>query len=364
MTLTVVHVETGRHLYGGALQVYYLLRGLREAGCRNVLVCPAGSAIAEAAPEIVDRLYAVPLGGDLDLRLVGQLLKVMRAERPDLIHLHSRRGADVLGGISGRLAQVPVVLTRRVDNPEPRWLAAWKYRLYDRVIAISAGIQQVLVAQGVPAAKLTCIPSAVDTERFRPGCERDRFSALFGLSADERVVGMVAQLIERKGHRHLLKAIPKILERYPRVRFLLFGQGPLEQEIRAQVGRAGLEGQVRLVGFREDLERMLPCLDLLVHPAEREGLGVSLLQAAACEVPIVASAVGGIPEVVRQGLNGYLVPPADPDAIAQAVLQLLQAPERARAMGQAGRALVDAEFSIAAMVRGNLRVYQRLVGSG
>jgi glycosyltransferase involved in cell wall biosynthesis len=174
---------------------------------------------------------------------------------------------------------------------------------------------------------------------------------------------MVAQFITRKGHCHLLAAVPTILRQHPDVRFILFGKGPLEQDVRVQIAHQGLSAHILLAGFREDLETLLPCLYALVHPAEREGLGVSLLQAAACGVPMVATAVGGIPEIVREGVNGHLVPAGNPDALARALLKLLDAPKEAHALGERGRALVEAEFSIETMVQGNLQIYQELLES-
>lgn len=358
---TILHVETGMHLYGGALQVYYLLRGLAAAGWRSVLVCSEGSAIAQAAAAFVHRVYAVPMHGDLDLKFIGRLRGIVRAEAPDLIHLHSRRGADVLGGIAARLEKIPVVLSRRVDNPEARWAARIKYRLFDRVVTISQGIREVLLAEGVPPEKVMCVHSAVDTERFRPGGDRAWFDRTFGLAPGDKAIGVVAQLIPRKGHRYLLGAAPRILESCPEARFLLFGKGPLEEELRAQIAAAGLQEQVRLAGFRDDLDRVLPCLDLVVHPAEMEGLGVSLLQAAAAGVPLIGTAAGGIPEIVRDGQSGLLVPPKDEAALAAAVLTLLRDPERARELGREGRRLAEDCFSITAMVNGNLSVYRELL---
>lgn len=358
-TPTVLHVETGRQLYGGALQVSYLMRGLKARGWRNVLVCTAGAAIA-ATPE-ADRVYALPMRGDVDIGFIGRLRKVIHAERPDVIHLHSRRGADVLGGIAARLAGVPVVLSRRVDNPEARVWVGIKYRLYDRVVTISRGIYDVLLAEGVPSAKLVCVPSAVDSTRVLGPCERTWFEREFGIVPGEAVVAMIAQFIPRKGHRYLLEAIPAILARCPQTRFLLLGQGPLLPEVRAHIASAGVSDRVQAPGFRDDLERMLKCFDLVVHPAEMEGLGVALLQAAAAGVPVVASAVGGIPEIVRDGLNGILVPPREVAALTHAITQLLADPARARALGANGRELARREFSIDAMVEGNLRVYRELL---
>ena len=161
--MKVLHVESGMHLYGGALQVVFLSRGLQRLGVENVLACPEGSAIAEASAQGGVAVRALPMGGDADVGLVARLRRLIATEKPDLIHLHSRRGADIWGGVAGRLSGIPVVLSRRVDNTESKWAVALKYRLYDRVVAISQGIQAVLASEGVPAGKLRCVPSAVDT---------------------------------------------------------------------------------------------------------------------------------------------------------------------------------------------------------
>ena len=357
--MKIVHVETGCHLYGGALQVQYLMQGLAALGHENVLLCDQRSPLAKAAAGAA-RVHACEVSGDLDLRLAARLWRLLRREQPDLLHLHSRRGADVMGGIAGRAAGVPVLLSRRVDNREPRGLVPIKYALYDHVIAISQGIVTALQADGVAPQRISCVPSAVDTDVYRPQRNRDWFEHAFGIAPTEPVIGMVAQLIPRKGHRHLLAALPALWARHPAVHVLLLGKGPLEPELRAEIADRGWQQRVHLAGFRDDLPRLLPCLDVLTHPADMEGLGVSLLQAAGCGVPIVASAVGGIPEVV-QG-NGYLVPRADPAALASALADLLDDPQAATRMGTRGRQWVQRRFSVSAMVAGNVAVYERLLG--
>lgn len=361
--MKILHVESGMNLYGGALQVLYLLRGLQAyPEVSSVLVCPEGSAIAAAAEGLVERVHAVPMRGDLDLGFIGRLTRLIRAERPDLVHLHSRRGADVLGGIAARRAGVKALLTRRVDNPESFLVAKLKYALFDRVVTISQGIRNVLLGEAVPEDKLVCVPSAVDCERFDRPCEREWFLREFDLPADSRALGVIAQLIPRKGHRHLLKALPALVARHPELRVLCFGKGPLEAELGTQIAAAGLGDVVRLAGFRDDLERVLPCLYAVVHPADMEGLGVSLLQGAAAGVPLIGTAIGGIPEVVRDGESGLLIPWQDSEALGRAIERLLGDPDLAQRLGTGGRALVRREFSIEAMVAGNLRVYRELLG--
>lgn len=370
MSFTVMHVEAGKHLYGGALQVIFLMRGLAQQGVHSLLVCPPGSAIGEEASRLgIPGLKVLPLQmkGDADIGLTWRLMALMRQHHPQVLHLHSRRGADLWGLFAGRLAGVPTVLSRRVDNPEPPWWARRKYHLPQRVVAISQGIRQVLLSEGVAPDQVVCVPSAVDTTQWQPAeaDERERrrraICSEFNFPGDALLVGMAAQFIERKGHATLLDALPAVLDAQPHTRVLLFGQGPLTEAIAQRVqADTRLREAVRLTGFRRDLAQLLPALDLMVHPASMEGLGVALLQAAACGLPMVAGRAGGIPEIVRPGLNGELITPGDVAALAQHMTRLLGSASARSAYGAAARAWVQQHFSIDAMVAGNLAVYRSL----
>jgi glycosyltransferase involved in cell wall biosynthesis len=358
--MRILHVEGGANLYGGAQQVLYLLEGLAAQGVDNLLACRGGCELAERAAPFAE-VHGMSMGGDLDFAMSRRLHRLIRCTAPDLVHLYSRIGADVMGGIAARRAGVPVIHTRRVDNPEPRWLVAAKYRLHDRVIAISEAIGRVLLAEGLPAAKLRVVRSAVVADAYRRPCARRRVLGQLGLSGDVLLVGVVAQLIERKGHRFLLDALPALIAAHPNLQLVFFGKGPLAGLLQERVDAEGLADHVRLAGFRDDLTEVLPCLDLLVHPATMEGLGVSLLQASASGVPIVASRVGGIPEAVLDGVNGVLVPPGDVSALTRALAGLLADAGLRQRLGARGRALIREAFSTDAMVAGNLAVYRELV---
>lgn len=364
--MKIVHLELGRHIYGGARQVLYLLEGL-QGKAENILVCAQDSQVVREGARVAGQVRALPFAGEADCRFLFRLRSLLVKERPHLLHVHSRRGADFYGGLAANFLGIPAILSRRVDNPEPRWLVGAKYAMFQRVITISQGIKKVLAAQGVAEDKIVCVPSAVDVRPYRlsPSCQHSNlrwFRSEFSLGEQGKSVGMIAQFIERKGHLFLLQAMPAVLSACPKTVFLFFGQGPLLPRIKKEVKDLGLKDRVRFAGFRHDLERILPCLDLVVHPALLEGLGVSLLQAAAARRPIVAFAAGGIPEVVRSGVNGLLVQPGEYRALAEAMIAILGNDSLARKMGEAGQALVEEEFSITRMVAGNLRVYEQVVG--
>ena len=359
-SVKVLHVEAGRNLYGGAQQVLYLLEGLHARGIRNVLACPRDCDLSRAAAPFAE-VHAMPMYGDLDASMALRLFRLMGRVRPDIVHLHSRIGADVMGGIAARLRGLPVVYSRRQDNPEARLAVGLKYRLHDRVIAISQGIAEVKLAEGLSEGKLRVVRSVVDARPYQGTPEPQWLRAEFSLPDDARVIAVIAQFIERKGHLVLLEGLPELVRRFPNLRVLFLGKGPMEARLKETIHARGLDDVVRMPGFRKDLPRILPALDLVVHPALREGLGVSLLQASAAGVPIVACRAGGIPEAVRDGENGLLVPPRDAIALRDAIAHVLSDADLARRLGQGGRDLIAREFSLDSMVEGNLAVYREVL---
>jgi glycosyltransferase involved in cell wall biosynthesis len=289
--------------------------------------------------------------------------RLIAREQPDILHIHSRRGADSWGSLIARLTGQPAILTRRVDNPEPTWQIPWKYGPFRRIIAISEGIRRILLAEGVPAEKVSCVHSALESGAYAYAADPDWFLREFDLPAGAVAIGVVAQLIERKGHRYLIEAAPAIVENCPSVHFLFFGKGPERERLAELCRHSGVAERFIFAGFREDLPRILPNLALLVHPALMEGLGIALLQASASGVPIVAARAGGIPEVVHHGVNGLLVEPGASAPLQAAILELLASTRTRERMSVEGPRLVAESFSAEAMVEGNLRQYQQLLAS-
>ena len=362
-SLCVAHIELGAHLYGGAQQVLYLLGELSKTEVRSVLICPEHSAVGDAARAAGIEVEAIPYRGDLDWRAAKRIGKILTRHQVDLVHVHSRRGADIWGGLAARKLGLPCVLSRRVDNHERAWAVAAKYRLYDHVIAISEGIRDVLIADGVAPDKVSCVRSAVDWERFQQPADKAGLTARFDLPEDATVIGIAAQLIPRKGHDVLLEALSDLIPRWPNLYLLVMGKGPSESAISEQTRTLNLSRHVHLVGFVEDLDYVLPSLDFLVHPARSEGLGVVLLQAASAGIAVIACDAGGMPEAVIDQQTGLLVPPGDAAALKIAIERLLSEPERAETFGAKGRDRMLASFSLSAMAKGNVNVYRAVMAA-
>jgi glycosyltransferase involved in cell wall biosynthesis len=359
--MKILHVETGRHLYGGPQQVIYLITALRQRGHDCTLICPPESGIDNAARRAGIRVRNLFCAGDLDLPFAYRLTQFLNSERPDLVHCHSRQGADVLGGLAASFSDVPAVVTRRVDSTEMRLLAALRYRPFRRIIAISEAIASALRDQDVDDGRIVVIRSAVDTERFSRPADCQSFRGEFGIPSDAFAVAAAGQLIPRKGHQYLLDAVAGLRSSHPKLRLVIFGEGYLGDELRAQAASLHLGGVVQFAGFREDLDDFIGCFDLLVHPALAEGLGVATLKAAAAGVPVVGFADGGLVEAVAHEESGLLVPAEDVTAMAVAIARLADDNELRGRYAAAGRSRMQTEFSIDAMADKHVALYESVI---
>ncbi len=359
--MKILHVETGRHLYGGPQQVVYLVAALIDRGHDCTLVCPPGSGVDAAA-----RAAGIPVrnlfcAGDLDLPFAYRLTQYLQTEQPDLVHCHSRRGADMLGGLAASFADIPAVVSRRVDSTEMRLVAALRYRPFRKIIAISEAIAAMLRDHDVDAARIEVIRSAVDTERFSVPADRTAFRAEFGIPDGAIVIAAAGQLIPRKGHRYLLQAFADLRHSHPGIRLIIFGEGYLNNQLREQAAALGLGDSAKFVGFRDDLDDLMGCFDIFAHPALAEGLGVATLKAAAAGVPVVGFSAGGLAEAVSDGETGILVPAGNVEALRDAISRLIDQDELRARMGAAGRERMQKSFSIDTMADKHVELYESVL---
>lgn len=305
------------------------------------------------------RFIAAPYrsGAKLDLRAVSRLRKTLKDEGVELIH--SNGGYSTIAGIFSVLGTpVPIIETMHNDiltfSPKTKvFFGLITHRLNKR-IAVSGSIAESVPESGflVPQKKVDMvIHNGVDTGRFSPSPGRAAERKKEGFSGP--VIGCVAKLVQRKGHAYLLKAMPRVNQVSPSATLLLLGAGEEEESLKKLSRELGIENNVRFLGCRFDVARWLALCDFLVLPSlseaeglPTEGLPLSILEAFAMGKPVIATKVGGVPEVLKDGENGFLVPPCDPERLAERMIYLLSDPERARKMGLSGRALVEREFDI------------------
>lgn len=316
--------------------------------------------LREAGLHVIDE---IPLRFTLKprtLRCIRDVKALIRERGFDIVHAHRSTDHWVAAASIRGLSERPVLIrTRHIvvplkTNPADRWLYQ---SATQKVIAVAGVIEDRLRESGYFAnGRIVRIPGSIEIERFRQPC-RGKLRELLGLDPGVPLAGMVARFAEVKGHIHLLDAARGVVDRLPEARFVLIGDGGLRETIEQRIEELGLADNVHLLGWRSDVEELIADLDVYVLASVgSEGSSRATLEAMAARLPVVATTVGMLPEVVEDGVNGRLVPPADPEAMAQAVLDVLQSPTR-REMGEAGRRRVEDEFSLDRMVAQTEAVY-------
>ena len=359
----ILHLDTERTWRGGEAQLLHLAEGLARRGHRCIVAGPPGSPLLSRAAEKGLKTEAVTMPSEWSLSAVLALTRVLKRERIQVIHMHSSH-ACTLGGWAARLAGTPVrIISRRVDfsvrsNPLRKFKYQWGV---DRIVAISEGVRNVLVADGLDPGRIAVIRSGIDPRPFDPNDPGTEIRKEFGIPERSPVIGCVAHFADHKGHRYLIEAAVRVAAAVPDVRVLLVGEGELRPAIELRIKELKLEQYVLLTGFRKDIPKLLAAMDIVVLSSHLEGLGTSLLDAMAMARPVVATRVGGIPEMVVNGVNGILVPPRDPAALADALIELIQRPDERKRMGQAGRARMLELFSAEAMVAATEAVYLKVL---
>ncbi len=362
--MKILHVETGRHFLGGPQQVIYLINALRERGHDNILVCPPDSGIDTAAREHGIWTQNLFCAGDLDLPFAYRLSQYISDKQPDLVHCHSRRGADILGGLAAGFANVPAIVSRRVDNTELRLVAGLRYRPFRKIIAISEAIADVLRDRGIESGRIEVIRSAVDAEAFAESLDCRPYWRELGIEEGVFTIAAAGQLIPRKGHQYLLEAAAELKLTHPSFRLVIFGEGYLNNQLRTQASTLGLGDVVQFAGYRDDLDDFIGCFDLFVHPSSAEGLGVAALKAAAAGVAVVGCEAGGMRESVVHGETGLLVEPENAAALHEAIATLFDDDQMRARFAAAGRARMQNEFSIATMADRHEALYASVLDRG
>jgi glycosyltransferase involved in cell wall biosynthesis len=351
----IVHTESSTVMGGQERRVLAESLGMRDRGHDVWVATPPEGALANRAAAA--GLEVVPMSFRRSLlpvnaRAVGATVRRLQA---DVVNTHSSADswtaavARHLGPRAGALVRSRHISARVKPGPLHRFL----YGQADFVITTGESVRRDLADSGlVPSERSVSIPTGVDLGRFRPQPEeRAKARHSLGFSGDRPVLGVVAYLRPDKGHAVLLSAMPRILESHPSCCLVVVGDGPERVRLEAQAGRLGIEASVRFVGLREDVPNVLCALDAFCLPSVRnEGVPQSVLQASAVGLPVVSTAVGGIPEAVLDDVTGFVVPPADPALLAHALNTLISDPQLRRRFGEAGRRHVTAAFSVAHML--------------
>jgi len=361
--IRVLHIDSEKGWRGGQQQAAYLFERMCEMGFTTAMVSKPGSVMESYCRDKGLPFYPVSMHGELDVSAGYKIACLCRKNGFDTLHLHSAHALAT--GLWAKMFfnKLHLIAVRRVDfHIKKNWFSRFKYTtsLLDRIICISHGIKEVLLIDGLDEKKLVTIHSGVDLKRFDTVTVADDFRATIGIPAGHLVVGTVAALAGHKDYPNLLHAAKKILENHDNVTFCAVGDGPDQQTLHAMASELGLGDRFIFTGFRKDVGSFLKIFDVFVLASYLEGLGTSILDAQAQGLPVVACRTGGVPEIVFDGENGYLAPPRDSDALALAIADLLDHPEKRRAFGKRGFETAQ-NFSIDKTVHKNIELYNQLV---
>ncbi len=364
---TVLYAVESMERAGAEQVVLSLLRGLDRKRFRPVVCClTERGELAEQAEALGVPLEALGKHPRFDLPVVPRLVSVLRRHRVEIVHSHVWP-ANVWGRVVGGAMRVRglVVTEHNVDLWKrkthflvDRCLA----RLTNRILCVSKAVERFYhESAGIPREKLEVVPNGIDPAPFAESIDAASVRREVGVRKAGPVLAVVARLLPQKDHRNLLEALARLKERGLEVSCLVAGDGPLREELEKLALERKLGDTVRFLGERRDVPRLLLASDLVVLSSAHEGMPLAVLEGMAAGKPAVVTDVGGNAEVVRNGETGFVVPPSDPAALANAIEKLLRAPDVARAMGAAGRERVRREFSVATMVRRNEEIYERIL---
>lgn len=346
--LNTLHVDLGKQWRGGQNQAFLLMQGLRARGQIAELATSADSPLAERC-----RAAGIPVRG---LAALWQ-----PQPRYRIVHCHDAHSltAAWVGRVHKRAA---VVASRRVAYPlRQNRMALARYRSARKIVAVSRFVADSVVSSGVAAQQVEVVYDGVEIPPRPTAGDRAQARRLWNLpAADAPMLGCVGYLLPEKNQALLIRAMPKVRERYPDIRLLLAGDGPCRGELERLAGETGVAGIIQFAGVVEEVEQVYAALDLFVFPSLAEPLGSSLLAAMAYGLPAVAAAGGATPEIITDQANGLLAPAADPAGFADAVLRLLDDAALAGRLGDAARQTIERRFSADRMVQDTLDLYGRI----
>lgn len=382
----IVHIIT-RLIAGGAEQnTIITVQWLKKHGYEASLISgfpvgAEGSLIKEAQDRGINLHLVSSLVREIspikDLQAFFSIFTILRKEKPTIVHTHCSKA-----GIVGRWAAFWVGVPYIYHTPHGHIYSHGRFNfsrfftrlcLYlerltscftDKIFVLSDVEREESLLLGISRKreKFVKVHSGVEIEKFR-NVRVDvpqKKSSLVGLPPEAKVVGTVGRLVPLKGHRYFLSCIPKVLDAFPKAKFLIVGDGELRQELEKQTVHLGIERYVLFTGLRKDVPEILKCLDVFVLASTHEAMGRVLVEAMASGLPVVATNVGGVPEVVEQGVTGFLVPPASPACLADAIIHLLRDKNLAKKMGERGK-IQAANFSAERMVERIINTYLSLL---
>ncbi len=371
--LRVLHVIGGGEFGGAERHILNLATAIDPDVVEVSVCCLFADPFVRVAREAGIKSYSIPMRHKLDFSIVTKLREKIIEDKIDIVHTHGVR-ANLVGRLAAKISGVETVITTvhsmlAQDYPNifsrlaNMFIERASRNLTSHFIAVSGGLQKALIKQGIPEKKITVVYNGLDPQLFkRKGPSGNEWRNKAGIPAGIPLVAIVGRLHPVKGHRYFLKAASEILKEKQDIHFLVVGSGPERESLEELTNSLGITDHVTFTGFISNVSDLIPELNLLVVPSLWEGFGLTALEAMAFGVPVVATSVGGLPEIVEHGTTGLLVPPADEASLAKNILWMLEHPQEAKEMASAAKAVVEEKFTAETMARKTEEVYMKVLG--
>jgi L-malate glycosyltransferase len=356
--LSILYVDTEHFWRGGQEQLLSLMSGMKRRGHDIWLAAPDQAPLTERAQRYGVHTQDFSQQSELSPLALRRLREILRSRRFDVIHFNTPR-AIIAGGLAAMRTSVKRISSRRVNFPLKSFLSRFKYNwLQDGIVTVSDTIRETLLSGGVDPNLISVIYEGVDLEwidKQKMPAER--------LGNGNLVVGTVAHFSPEKGHETLLRAAAGLNSHASKVTFLLVGDGELRGNLNQMSQSLGIADRVLFTGFRSDCEALMKQFDIFCLPSRSEGLSSAILTAMANRLPVVATKVGGIPELVKDGETGLLVQPDQPEQLAGALSHLLDSADLRHRFGQKGRRRIEERFTLSRKLDETERFYVQLLQS-
>lgn len=362
--IKVIHVLSDMKIGGAGSWLLNLLSAADKESFDIKVILPKGSMLIDRVEELGSEV--IPVDGmrdrSFDAGAIGQIFKIIKKEQPNIVHTH----ASLSARLAAKMARVKVINTKHcIDSRKTgiNKLAAsfLNNLLSDEIIAVSTAVKRNMIENGVSGDKISVIYGGITPIIELDSEGKSLARKKWGIGPEDIAVGIVARLAEVKGHKYFIDAAEIISRDNDNVKFIIAGIGPMEQELRSLVRRRGLTDKVIFTGFAENVYEIFNIIDINVISSLSEALCLSLIEGMYIGKPSVATNTGGIPEVVEDGYNGFIVPVGNSSALAEGILKLIKDPELRNTMGDRGRKKAVRDFSADVMAKDIQKLYETVI---
>jgi len=368
----LLHIIGGGEFGGAEEHVITLLTNIDKNLFDPYLICLCRGPLEEVAKNYGINVVTIDMNSNSPLSVISKIRSFIYKNNIDLVHTHGLR-ANFLGRIASYISKRKIITTVHsavkldYDSKIKAYIALLlnlsTSPLATKIIAVSNSIKKDLIDMGINEKKIEVIYNGIDYKKYENPMNKEKFCKIYNLDPNYPIVSVIARLHPVKGHKYFLEAAKKILNTKPKVQFLLVGDGPLRKQLMEYTDKLGLKKNVKFIGYYSPVKDVLNAIDILCLPSLMEGMGIVILESFYFSKPVVATSVGGIPEVIEDNKTGLVVSPQNPDEIANKILLLLDNPDLFNIIITNARERLK-DFSLDNMVKKTENLYLKLLKKG